>query len=177
MLNEILIHCKDHMLPCLHKLFNTVFNSGFFLQSWTQQIIIPVYKKSNGDDPNNYRGITIVSCLEKLFTSILNKRLLNWDKHYTILTDTQFGFRPGVSTTDAIYVLQSLINRTLYKNKRLYCCFFYYKKAFDFINRNKLWSKLIVQGVQGNIVNIMKSLYVNIKSCVKFNGYFVRLFY
>lgn len=74
-------------------------------------------------DLNNYRGITLVSYLAKLFTSIINSRLLEWDQRYTcnIITDAQFGFKPGVGTIDAIFVLQNLICRTLKnKNKRLY---------------------------------------------------------
>lgn len=70
-------------------------------------------------DLNNYRGITLVSYLAKLFTSIINSRLLEWDQRYTcnIITDAQFGFKPGVGTIDAIFVLQNLICRTL-KNKK-----------------------------------------------------------
>lgn len=74
-------------------------------------------------DLNNYRGITLVSYLAKLFTSIINSRLLEWDQRYTcnIITDAQFGFKPGVGTIDAIFVLQNLICRTFKnKNKRLY---------------------------------------------------------
>lgn len=71
-------------------------------------------QKGDIDDVNNYRGISIVSCFGKLFTSVLNNRILEWDNKYDILTDAQFGFRPGLSTVDAIFVLQSLINKTLY---------------------------------------------------------------
>ena len=53
----------------------------------------------------------------KLFTSIfkLNKRLLKWDKDNYVITDAQFGFRPGLGTLDAIFVLQSLVNKYLRK--------------------------------------------------------------
>jgi len=165
MLNEICIHCKDSIIPCLYKLFNYVFNGGYFPQSWSHGNVVPVYKKGNVNYPNNYRGITIVSCLGKLFTSVLNNRL--WDKSYNVLTDAQFGFRPGLSTVGAIFALQTLINRTFHNNKRLYCCFIdYKKKAFDYINRCNLWSKLIVQGIQGKMLNIIKSLYIWILNLV-----------
>ena len=45
----------------------------------------------------------LVSCMGKLFTSILNKRLLKWDKDNSVITDAQFGFRPGLGTVDAIF--------------------------------------------------------------------------
>jgi hypothetical protein len=74
-----------------------------------------MYKKGDINDPNNDRGITLVRCLGKLFTSILNERILEWDKKYNVKTDAQFGFKPGNSTIDAIFVLLSLINITLKK--------------------------------------------------------------
>ena len=64
----------------------------------------------------------------------------------------------------------SLVRRTLKRKKKLYCCFIDYQKAFDFIDRSSLWSKLIKQGITGNIFSVIKSLYSHIKVCVKHNG-------
>ena len=133
--------------------------------------MVPVYKKGNENDTNNYRGITLISCMGKLFTSILNRRLLKWDEENNVITDAQFGFRRGNSTIDAIFILQSLVNFHLKKKGgRLYCCFIDYRKAFDFVDRGKLWSKLIKQGITGKMLQIIKSLYDNVKSCVKYKG-------
>jgi hypothetical protein len=112
----------------------------------------------------------VLSHLSKLFTSILNKRLLTWSEEYSIISDTQFGFRPGSGTRDAIFVLYTLIAKTLREKKRLYCCFIDYRKAFDSIDHNKLWYKLLKYGINGKISNIIKSMYSEVKSCVKFNG-------
>ena len=95
---------------------------------------------------------------------------MDWDKEHSIITDAQFGFKPGFGTTDAIFVLQSLINRTLKNRKRLYCCFIDYKKAFDLIDRSKLWTKLVKHGIDGKMLQIIKSLYNNIKICIKHDG-------
>ena len=135
---------------------------------WSLWLLCP--KKGDQNDTNNYRGITLLSCLGKLFTSILNSRLLKWDSENNAITDAQFGFKQGFSTVDAIFVLQSIINRNLSKKGgRLYCCFIDYKKAFDLIDRSKLWCKLIKQVIQGKMLKIIKSLYENVKSCVKYN--------
>ena len=127
LLNEIFIKCKDILVPYLHKLFNNVLNSGYFPEAWSSGCIIPVFKKGDINDPNNYRGITIVSCLGKLFTSVLCNRILDWNSKNDVITDAQFGFKPGFGTIDAIFVLQSLISRTLKRKKRLYCCFIDYR--------------------------------------------------
>ena len=58
----------------------------------------------------------------------------------------------------------------LKNKKRLYCAFVDYKKAFDFINRSSLWYKLIQQGIQGKFLRILKSLYDQVKTCIKYDG-------
>ena len=153
-----------------YHLFYVNFNSGIYPEAWVKGCVVPIFKKGNMEDPNNFRGITIISCLGKLFTSVLNARILDWDKEHCIITDAQFGFKPGFGTTDAIFVLQSLINRTLKNRKRLYCCFIDYKKAFDLIDRSKLWTKLVKHGIDGKMLQIIKSLYKNIKICIKHDG-------
>lgn len=121
------------------KLFNAILNAGCYPTVWSQGIIVPIHKKGDVNNPYNYRGITLLSHISELFTSILNKRLLLWSEENNVVSDTQFGFKPGSGTRDAIFVLHSLISKTLNDKKRLYCCFVDFKKAFDSIQHNKLW--------------------------------------
>ena len=99
---------KELFLPTYKKLFNVVFDSGIIPHSWLEGTIRPIYK--NKGDPKlvqNYSPITILSCLGKLFTAILNKRLtLYLDNNETIL-ENQAGFRKGYATTDHIFVFSS----------------------------------------------------------------------
>ena len=129
-------------------MISNIFECAYFPDSWSKAFIVPLLKKGDKNNPNNSRGISIVSCFGKLFTSILNNRILAWERDHNILTDVQFGFRSGLSTVDAIFVFQSIINRILCKNKRLYCCFVDYQKAFDSVDRTKLWKKLFNSGIQ-----------------------------
>lgn len=121
-------------------------------------------------DCNNYRGITLVSCLSKIFTSLLNDRLGNWSKAYNVISNAQFGFKAGYSTTDAIFILHWLISRSIAKRKKLFCCFVDYQKAFDKIDRNLMFFKLARSGVDCLMLNIIKSMYSNIKPCVKYQN-------
>ena len=93
-------------------------------------------------DVNNYRGITLISWLAKIFTGILNRKITLICEQNELLSDAQFGFRSGRSTTDAIFVLNSIIQHYLNHNKRLYCAFIDMRKAFDSVYRNGLWYKL-----------------------------------
>jgi hypothetical protein len=68
---------------------------------WVKSVIVPLFKKGPVDDPGNYRDISLVSHIGKLFTSTINTRLMKWSEDNSVLTDAQFGFRPGYGTHDA----------------------------------------------------------------------------
>ena len=169
-LNEFFIHGKHVLLPYLLSLFNKIFTTGYFPQSWSDGFVIPLHKKGNTDDVNNYRGITLLSTLGKLFTRLLNNRLCNWAEQYSVYIEAQAGFRSNMGTTDNIFVLHGLINHMINKGKQLYCAFIDFSKAFDFINRDNLWTKLIKFGIRGNIFNIIRSMYDSVKSKVKYHN-------
>ena len=92
---------------------------GVIPESWIKDVIIPVYK--NKGDPNqvqNHRPITILSCLGKLFTSILSKRLTRYLESNNLLNRNQAGFRGGYSCQDHIFTLYSLIEIPKTRNKK-----------------------------------------------------------
>ena len=129
-------------------------------------MIVPIYKKGNPALPCNYRPITLLSAISKLFTGTLCKRLTAWATTNQILTESQFGFRPSYSTTDTCFTLYSLIGRIKSKQK-IYCAFVDFSTAFDSINRQILFTKLIEYGISSKMLNIITALYSNITSCVK----------
>ena len=170
-LNEFMKNSPLPITKLIVDLFNIVLISGKIPTSWGIGVIIPIYKnKGDINDPDNYRGITLLSCFGKLFTATLNARLTVYIEGAGILGDDQAGFRSGYSTLDHIFVLHALTQIYLQKRKRLYCCFVDYKKAFDLINRSHLWKKLIGYGINGKIITVIYNLYYNAKSCVKQNG-------
>ena len=77
------------------------------------------------------------------------------------MTDVQFGFRKGRSTIDCIFMLNSIINKILYSEKKqIYLAFIDFKKAFDVVYRNGVWYKLIVNGAFSKIVNMLRVIYM-----------------
>lgn len=109
----------------------------------------------------------MLSCLSKIFTSVLNSRLETFCKVNDTISDAQFGFRKGRSTVDAMFALLSTVQNYLSNNKRLYVAFVDLKKCFDSIYRNALWLKLFRAGIQGKMLRIVKCMYEKVKSCVK----------
>eukprot|EP00105_Crassostrea_gigas_P042815 XP_019926963.1 PREDICTED: uncharacterized protein LOC109619995 [Crassostrea gigas] len=172
LLNEYFIEFEEYLLPILLKLFNCILQTCFFPESWSSSIIVPVFKKGDKSDPNNYRGISLVSNMCKLFTSVLNNRLITWSDENDVITDAQFGFKSKCGTSDAIFALHTLITSSLASNnKKLYCAFIDFKKAFDSVDRSKLWMKLSKIGIQGKLLRVIKGLYKNVKACVTSDGH------
>lgn len=170
LINELYIHACESMAPMLTCLFNNVFSSGLFPRQWVDGIIIPLHKKGCTSHVDNYRGITLLSTLGKLFTRVLNNRLSFWSETYNIISDVQGGFRKGRSTVDNIFILHSLINLFVNKGRRLYCTFIDFRKAFDYVSRDCLWYKLLSCGIRGNMYNVMHDMYREVKSVVKVIG-------
>ena len=131
LLNEYFLESFDILGGHLVDIFNAVFDSGIFPESWSKGVIIPIHKKGDKNNVNNYRGITLVSCFSKIFTGILNNRINNWIQDNEILSDAQFGFRKERSTVDAIFILNAVISKIINEKGRLYCAFIDLKMAFD----------------------------------------------
>ena len=166
-MNEFIKHSGQDFVPVYTKIFNIILRSGHVPDDWCQHIIRPIYKnKGDPNDPNNYRGISLLSCFGKLFTSCLNARLTVFVKNNNIVEAEQAGFKSDFSTMDHLFVLKSLADMYLHKRKRLYCCFIDYKKAFDMINRSILWSKMLSSGISGKILDLIQNMYLKAKSSV-----------
>ena len=176
-LNEFLKNCPDKVLLIIVKLFNMVLESSVVPSEWCTGIIQALFKgKGSDQDPSNYRGITLLSCVGKLFTACLNNRLSKYTEEFKILGNEQAGFRSGFSTVDHIFSLNVIIDYYIKRGKRLYCAFVDYSKAFDTINRAALWEKVINAGVNGKFLKIIYQLYKQAKSCVKKDSMFSDFF-
>ena len=170
-INEFLKYSPQNILELYTDIFNVILKCGVVPQQWCIGYIHPLYKnKGDPNDPNNYRGITITSCLGKLFTTLINSRLGKFVEDMELIGPEQAGFRSGYSTVDHIFVLNSLIDFYLFRKKRLYACFIDYKKAFDSIQRQQLWMKLCNLEIQGKLFNVIYDMYTKVKSCVSYGG-------
>ena len=123
LLNEFFIYGVNELLPYLYNLFNRILDSGYFPDSWSEGYIVPLHKKGKLDDVNNFRGITLLSTLGKLFFRILNNRLTLWAEEYFVYIEAQAGFRAGMSTVDNVFVLHGIINHLLSKGEKKFLRF------------------------------------------------------
>ena len=166
---EILILSKAQIFPFLCKMFRKMFEMGIFPIQWGIAVIVPIYKSGDRDCCGNYRGISLLSVTSKIYTSIINKRLYNWAETNNKINEEQAGFRRNYSTIDHIYTLHAIASNCLYGNKRskLYAAFIDFQKAFDTVNRNKLWDILEKIGVSTKMLNTLKAIYASVKAVIR----------
>ena len=156
------------VIEVLRKLFQLIFDSSIIPSVWRRAIICPILKDSNSDNriPLNYRGISLLSCVSKLYTSFLNKRLTNYLEDNNLLADEQNGFRANRSCEEHIFTLNSIIRN----NKNVFTAFIDLKKCFDFIDRDMLLYKLLLHKVDGKMYNSISNIYAGLSACVRLNN-------
>ena len=166
--NEYIKATATQFINIYEKLFNVIFYTGIIPDIWLIGSIKPIFKnKGIKYDPNNFRPITILSCLGKLFTSILNDKLNTFSEEFKVLSESQCGFRKQYSTIDNIFILYSFFECLKSKNKKIFCAF---EKAFDKVWREALWYKLLLNNINGKMYRLILNMYDNIKSGVVYNN-------
>ena len=168
--NEMIIFFVNIYPLITIKLFNNILHNNKGIPDWTVGMITTIHKKGSKSDPDNYRGISLLSCFGKLFTTLLNNRLLNYALTNKIISPNQLGFLPGNRTSDAHFIIHNLIQKLCHKkSSMIYSCFIDFSKAFDTIPRDKLLNKLLQCDIKGDFFNTIKNIYSNDKACIKIN--------
>ena len=100
----------------MNALFNGIRDTGIFPEAWSLNIITPIHKKCSVFDTNNFRGVSLIDAVSKIFTNILCLQLTKWREQNNIIDESQAGFRKSYSTVDNIFILQALIQK--YRSKK-----------------------------------------------------------
>ena len=168
--NEQILQALIMYPEAFRNVFNILLRKGVGVTQWLTSLLVPIHKKGPTDDPDNYRGIALISCLAKLFYAILNNRLMDFCLKHGILSPSQLGFLAGNRTSDAHIILHNLINEYCHKkSSRIYGCFVDFSKAFDSIPRERMFQKLLDIGITGKFYDIIKFIYEGDQVCIKLN--------
>ena len=144
------------MIP---ELFNKILDKGTYPKLWKTDLIKPVHKKGSTFFESNYKGISLSSCPAKLFNDLILTRLSNQFEDMDIFRPHLLSFRPKMRTSNNIFILKTLIEKHFMSNSKLYCSFVDFSKAFDTVWGKGLITKIESYGVQGKMLNIIKSLH------------------
>ena len=143
----------------LSTIFNYCFTYGIFPGKVKLAQVISVYKKGSLDQLTNYRLISLLSSLSKVFERLIHNRLSFFTRNNTIVP-TQYGFRHKHSTIHAILDLITVCYDNLDNNQPSTLLFLDIKKAFESVSHQKLLKKLDFYGIRG-VANSLLSSYLN----------------
>ena len=155
-------------------LSNAILTTGIYPDQWCEAIISPLHKKGPKSNVTNYQGISLLCTISKIFTKVLNNRLVRWAEHNDKLDDSQGAYRKGRSTVDHMFSLYSIIQKYLRKRGgRFYVAFIDFSCAFDSIPHSTLWYRLLQDGIHGRIITVFRSMYIKIKiMCQNFKWFY-----
>jgi hypothetical protein len=101
----------EMLLSTIHKLMNSLWNKEELPDQWKEYIIVPIHKKGDKTDSNNYRGISLLSTSYKILANILLSRLVPYIDE--IIGDHQCGFRRNRSTTGQIFCIHQILEKKM----------------------------------------------------------------
>ena len=164
------------MKRLLIALYNRIFDSGDYPALWCEGTISPLHKAECKLDPENYRKITVIPAIGKIFESIINNRIVFAKEALQMEDPFQNGFKFRARATDNAFMLNSLIDICNARKHPLYVCYIDFKSAFDRVVRSALMYKLYSRGVRGKYFKILKSMYSKSKCRVKYNSRLSEIF-
>ena len=155
----------------LSELVNLSFEIGVFPDILKVAKVNPLHKKESKIDHRNYRPISLLSVVSKIFEKLIYKRIYFYLDQKKLLYSKQFGFRGNYSTNHAIISLTEHIRTLLDKGEYVCGVFVDLEKAFDTVHHEILCEKIKAYGLRGNINNLLKSYLTDRKQYVSINGF------
>ena len=166
---DLIKHCKTTLLLPLHEVLCQCWQQGTVPQDVRDSKIITLYKnKGERNDCNNYRGISLLSIVCKVFARVILIRLQKLVER--IYPESQCGFRAERSTIDMVFSLRQLQEKCREQQMPLYLAFIDLTKAFDLDSRDGLFKVLPKIGCPPKLQSMIESFHTDMKGTVQFNG-------
>lgn len=169
--NSFLKLAKFHIIPVITHLVNLCFTLGVVPSALKLATVTPVYKGGVKSNVTNYRPISVLSSISKILEKLLNTRLLAYLEKFSMLSLSQFGFRKGKSTEDAIEALTKQIVNHVDRGDKCLTVFLDLRKAFDTVSVTTLLLKLERMGIRGVPLDLLRSYMSGRKQRVKIDNY------
>ena len=168
--NKLLKMTVGSIVPSLTKLFNTVLRSSRYPAIWKQANITPIFKKGNRQDKENYRPVSLLSNVGKVFERLIFDKLYTFCEERSILTWRNSGYRKMDSTSNQLIHVVNNIYKNMDNREDSALIFLDQSKAFDRIYHCGLKAKLRTIGVYGPLLTLMSDYLDNRRICVSLDG-------
>ncbi len=168
--NRVLKECANSLCTPFADLFNKSMNEGVFPSLWKLSNISPVYKKAFRHLKENYRPVSLLSCISKVMERIVYNALYNFFKVYGLLSERNSGFKEKDGTINQLVHLCHQIYQGLDNAKDICLVFLDVSKAFDKVYHPALLHKLERMGIAGNLLDWIASYLENRRQVVVING-------
>lgn len=167
--SEVYKHGGNDIIRWMTAIFNTAWMTGEVPDDWGRAVICPVYKKGDRQECGNYRGISLLPHISKIYERVVENRLREVVEEK--IGEWQHGYRPNKSTVDLIFALKMISEKTWEFNSDTYVTFLDLQKAFDRVPRNKLWSIMskTEYGIPFKLRQAVKGMYKYCVSAVRPN--------
>jgi hypothetical protein len=166
---RILKDCKDEILPTLTALVNLSFRTNTFPESMKAATIKCLHKKNSTEDPSNYRPISILPIISKVFERAAVDQIVYYLETNNLISKNQHAYRRGHSTITSLFEVTSYIYKEIDKGQIVGMASLDLSKAFDSISHTQLLQKLTNIGLGQNVVEWMKSYLTNRTQKIKFS--------
>ncbi|CAF4310248.1 unnamed protein product, partial [Rotaria magnacalcarata] len=164
-----MIQCLDELgVDVMTKLINKIYDTGEIPEDLTKSIFIALPKKPGATECELHRTISLMSHITKVLLKILMMRMKN--KITPEIAKEQYGFMPDKGTRNAIFILRTIIERSIEVKHDLYLCFLDYTKAFDKVKHDSLFQILEKLDIDGKELRIIRNLYWDQKAAIQINN-------
>ena len=162
---------NNSSIKALTTLMNKCLDAGIIPSVWAKGIISPIPKSTSSDPrvPLNYRGISLLPVIAKIYSGVMAGRVRDLLEKNHRLANKQNGFRPDRSCLDHVFTFDNPLRIRKSKGLETFCAFVDFQKAFDYVDHDFLLYKLYNKGIDGRIYNAIKAIYSSPSSCVLVN--------
>ena len=167
---NILKQLSDILSPILCKLINKSLTNGYFPKTLKIARVIPLPKVSNPSNNDDYRGISILPLLSKIYEKVSHIQLYKYCIKHNIIFKDQYGFQSRKSTNNAIINQMQYLYKTIDSGNLVFSIFLDFKKAFDCVDHEILLAKLFVYGIRGVAHDWFRSYLSERKQYVNINN-------
>lgn len=168
--NYVVKRTIDVIKHPLSFILSRCLEAGYFSDLLKISKVVPIYKKGNKQLPQNYRPVSIVPIFSKIIESLMHNQLYSYFENHNLLSKSQFGFRVGRSTTDAVMEIVNYTLSSLDNKESVAISLMDLTRAFDCVPYNVILQKLEFYGVSSQCSKIVNSYLLNRKQYVSVRG-------